>query len=224
MNVLIIEDERGLAEEVVTYLSGAHYLCETAFTGQEASEKISVNLYDFILLDLGLPDYEGLDLLQEAKKQHHEAAIIIITARGAVEDRIKGLDLGADDYLPKPFALPELLSRMNAIARRKFGVNTNILVAGLFQIDMSARTITCEEQVVNLTKKEYDLLLYLLINKNKVLTRMQLYEHIWGNELNDDYDSNFIDVHMKNLRKKLSQYASVDWLETVRGVGYRTNL
>lgn len=224
MNVLIIEDEKSLAEEVVIYLSSAHYLCETAFTGREASEKISVNLYDFVLLDLGLPDYEGLDLLKEAKKQNHEAAFIIITARGALEDKIKGLDLGADDYLPKPFALPELLSRMNAIARRKFGVSTNTLSAGRFQIDMFARTVSCEGQAVSLTKKEFDLLLYLAINKNKVMTRMQLYEHIWGNELDDNYDSNFIDVHMKNLRKKLSQHAAVDWLETVRGVGYRTNL
>lgn len=223
MNVLIVEDERSLAREIKSFLSREHFLCDTAFTGREASEKIAVNLYDFVLLDLGLPDYEGLDLINEAKKQNHQAVFIIITARGALEDKIKGLDLGADDYLAKPFALPELASRMNAIARRKFGVNTNIVDIGDFKVDILGRKVSCRQKEVILTKKEYDLLQYLALNKNKVLARTQLYEHIWGNELDDDYDSNFIDVHMKNLRKKLTFHAPVDWLETIRGVGYRIN-
>ncbi len=223
MNVLIIEDQKSLAREIQSYLSREHYLCDLAFTGKEASEKIAVNLYDFVLLDLGLPDYEGLDLIGEAKKMNHQAAFIIITARGALEDKIKGLDLGADDYLAKPFALPELSSRMNAIARRKFGVNTNIVQIGEFKLDILGRKVTCGDKDVILTKKEYDLLHYLSLNKNKVLARTQLYEHIWGNELDDNYDSNFIDVHMKNLRKKLTFHAPVNWLETIRGVGYRIN-
>ena len=223
MNILIVEDEEKLAAEMVSYLSREHFLCETAKTGAEASEKIAVNLYDFVLLDLGLPDYEGLDLLKEAKTLENPPAIIIITARGAVEDKIKGLDLGADDYLAKPFSLAELNSRILAVARRKFNFNNKDIEIGEFLIKIDAREVWHKQNKVELTKKEFDLLLYLLLNKNKTLTRVQLYEHIWGNMLDDQYDSNFIDVHIKNLRKKLTAFAPVDWIKTTRGVGYRVN-
>ncbi|HSV75881.1 MAG TPA: response regulator transcription factor [Bacteroidales bacterium] len=221
MNVLIVEDEVNLAHEIASFLRKEHFLVEIATTGTEASEKIAVNLYDFVLLDLGLPDYEGLDLLGEARKSGHEAAFIIITARGEVEEKIKGLDLGADDYIAKPFSLHELSARMNAIARRKFGLNSSNVALGEFTLDISARKVWHNNQAVDLTKKQFDLLHYLSINKNKALSRIQLYEHIWGNLLGDEYDSNFIDVHIKNLRKKLAEHAPVDWLETVRGIGYR---
>ncbi|HNY15585.1 MAG TPA: response regulator transcription factor [Bacteroidales bacterium] len=221
MNILIVEDEKSLAREIAEFLKSENFLCDTANTGVEASEKISVNLYDFILLDLGLPDYNGLDLLREAKKMNTEASFIIITARGAVEDKVTGLDLGADDYLAKPFALIELLSRINAVARRKFNVGTNEIVLGEFTLQIQTRKLICNEKEVDLTRKEYDLLQYLVLNSGKVLTRHQLYEHIWGNILDDQYDSNFIDVHIKNLRKKLNLHAPSPWLETVRGVGYR---
>jgi len=224
MNVLIVEDEKALAQEIASFLKNQHYLVEIATTGLDASEKIAVNLYDFILLDIGLPDYDGLDLLREAREINHEAAFIIITARGEVEDKIKGLDLGADDYIAKPFSLPELKSRMTAIARRKFGQNTNTIAFGEFILDPLSRKVTCADQEVELTKKQFDLLYYLVLNKNRALTRIQLYEHIWGNLLGDEYDSNFIDVHIKNLRKKLSEYAPAIWLETVRGIGYRANI
>lgn len=223
MNVLIVEDEKSLAIEVAAFLEKEYYLVEMAHTGLEASEKIAVNLYDFILLDLGLPDYDGLDLLREAREINHEAAFIIITARGEVGDRIKGLDLGADDYIAKPFSLLELNSRMAAIARRKFGQRTSNITFGEFSLDPLSRKVMCHEREVELTKKQFDLLHYLVLNKNRALTRIQLYEHIWGNMLGDEYDSNFIDVHIKNLRKKLAEYAPVHWLETVRGVGYRAN-
>ncbi|HSI89727.1 MAG TPA: response regulator transcription factor [Adhaeribacter sp.] len=223
MNVLIVEDEKSLSREVETFLKKEHFLCDTAFTGREASEKIAVNLYDFVLLDLGLPDYDGFKLLQEARAAGNEASFIILTAREAVQDKVKGLNLGADDYLAKPFSLLELLSRMNAINRRKFGVKSTELALGEFAVSLENRTITHQGNPISLTKKEFDLLTYLLLNKNRVLTRLQLTEHIWGNVLEDDYDSNYIDVHVKNLRKKLGQYAPVDWLETVRGIGYRIN-
>ncbi len=221
MNALIVEDEKSLANEIASYLKNEKMICDVAHTGMEASEMIAVNQYDFILLDLGLPDYEGLDLIKEAKKAGSQAAIIVITARGAVEDKVKGLDLGADDYLAKPFALIELYSRIQAVARRKFQVNTSDVTIGDFAIDINARKVTCNNSEVDITRKQYDLLQYLVLNKNKVLTRIQLYEHIWGNMLDDQYDSNFIDVHIKNLRKKLNEYASTDWLVTVRGVGYK---
>jgi DNA-binding response OmpR family regulator len=224
MNVLIVEDEKSLAAEIATFLSGEGLLCEMAYTGDDASEKIAVNLYDFVLLDLGLPDYNGLDLITEAKKRESNAAFIIITARGAVEDKVSGLDLGADDYLAKPFALIELLSRIQAVARRKFNIPGQNLTIGEFTLDLQSRKVLCKGEEVIITKKEYDLLQYLLINRNKVLTRNQLFEHIWGNILDDQYDSNFIDVHIKNLRKKLNEHALTPWLETVRGIGYRISL
>jgi len=221
MNVLIVEDEHSLANEIASFLKSENFLCDLAFTGREASEKIAVNLYDFILLDLGLPDYNGLDLIKEARKSGSEASFLIITARGAVEDKVKGLDLGADDYLAKPFALVELLSRINAVARRKFSIKSRDVELGEFVMEIQSRRLTCRGNVVDLTKKEFDLLLYLVLNLDKVLTRQQLYEHIWGNILDDQYDSNFIDVHIKNLRRKLNNHAPSPWLETVRGVGYK---
>lgn len=223
MNVLIVEDEKSLAREIEAFLRSENFLCDTAYTGMDASEKIAVNLYDFILLDIGLPDYNGLDLIKEARKSGSEAAFIIITARGAVEDKVKGLNLGADDYLAKPFALVELLSRINAVARRKFGITSQDIYLGEFVIQVQSRKVFCNGKEVDLTRREYDLLQYLVLNRNKVLTRHQLYEHIWGNILDDQYDSNFIDVHIKNLRKKLNIYAPTPWLETVRGVGYRVS-
>lgn len=221
MNTLIVEDEKELAQEIAEYLRKERFICDVVHTGMEASEMIAVNQYDFLLLDLGLPDYDGLDLVTEAQKEGSEAAIIIITARGAVEDKVKGLNLGADDYLSKPFALVELLSRMQAVARRKFKMETNTIVFGGFEMDVNARVVKFNEVVVDVTRKQFDLLQYLVMNRNRALSRIQLYEHIWGNILDDQYDSNFIDVHIKNLRKKLNEYGPVDWLETVRGVGYK---
>ena len=223
MNVLIVEDEKSLAGEIAAFLKSENFLCDLAYNGMDASEKIAINLYDFVLLDLGLPDYNGLDLINEARRSGSEASFIIITARGAVEDKVKGLNIGADDYLAKPFALIELLSRINAVARRKFKITGQEIPLGVFLMQTEARKLFCQGNEVELTKKEYDLLLYLVLNKNKVLTRQQLYEHIWGNILDDQYDSNFIDVHIKNLRKKLNAHAATPWLETVRGVGYRVS-
>jgi DNA-binding response OmpR family regulator len=221
MNVLIVEDEKSLATEIAEFLKSENILCDLAFTGTEASEKIAINLYDFVLLDLGLPDYDGLDLIKEARKTNSEASFIIITARGEVEDKVRGLNLGADDYLAKPFALIELLSRINAVARRKFNLVNPDVVLDDFIMQVQSRKLICKGNEVDLTKKEYDLLQYLVLNRGRVLTRQQLYEHIWGNILDDQYDSNFIDVHIKNLRKKLNAHAPSPWLETVRGVGYR---
>ncbi len=224
MKVLIVEDEKSLAGEMTAFLKSEGYICEVAHTGKEASEKVFVNPYDFMLLDLSLPDYEGLDLLKEAKEANQEAAVIILTARGSTNDKVKGLDMGADDYLAKPFSLLELSSRMQAIIRRKHGIKKSVTDIHDFQIDLTNRTVSCKNQMIGLTKKEFDILQYLVINKNRVVTRMQLTEHIWESGLEVDYDSNYVDVHIKNLRKKLSQHANVDWLETVRGIGYRINL
>src|ERR1700712_4315984 len=225
MNVLIIEDEKALAEELEIFLNNYNYVCEVCLNGTSGSEKIAVNLYDFILIDLGLPDYDGLVLHKEAKKNNPEAICIILTARAEVYDRVRGLDLGADDYLPKPFSLLELQSRMQAIIRRKFGLKQSVVELGDFLINLTDRVITHKEETVSaITKKEFDLIAYLILHKNRTLTRTQLSEHIWGSIINDDYDSNYIDAHIKNIRKKLNMHAPPDWLETVRGLGYKIKI
>ncbi len=224
MKTLIIEDERTLAREMKTFLEKAFYLCDTAYTAADAKKLMVDNEYDFILLDLGLPDKDGLDLLNETKKMCPDASYIIITARGDLEDRIKGLDLGADDYLPKPFSLLELQSRMHAISRRKSGNNDPVMEIGDFTVDLNKRIVACEEKEIELSRKEFDLLSYMILHKNRPLTRLQLSEHIWGNFSDDDYDSNFIDVHIKNIRKKMSAHAPVDWLQTLRGIGYKLKI
>ncbi|WP_395809430.1 response regulator transcription factor [Daejeonella sp.] len=221
MKVLLIEDEKTLAYEVEAFLKKAFYICDMAHTAGKGLEMLGVNPYDFVLLDLGLPDLDGLKVLQEAKKLNPDAAYIILTARGNIEDRIVGLDLGADDYLPKPFSLLELQSRMQAISRRKFNLNTHEILLGEFVVDLQKRMVSHQMNEIDLTRKEFDLLSYLLLHKNRVLTRMQLSEHIWGTFADDDYDSNYIDVHIKNIRKKLGAFGQVEWLETVRGVGYK---
>src|SRR5471030_3165464 len=155
MNVLIIEDEKALAQELEIFLTNYNYKCEICYNGRSASERVAVKLYDFILIDLGLPDYDGLDLLKEAKKTNTEAACIILTARAEVYDRIKGLDLGADDYLPKPFSLLELHSRMQAITHRKFGQQHQFVNLGDFVINLTDRTISYKTVLINsITKKE----------------------------------------------------------------------
>lgn len=221
MKVLIIEDERSMALEMEAFLKKAYYLCDLAHTAKQGGQMIGDNQYDFILIDLGLPDKDGLLVLQEARKNCPDASFIILTARGNLEDRIKGLDLGADDYLPKPFSLLELQSRMQAISRRKSGLNNPLIELGEFNIDLNRRSVLYKEKEIELSRKEFDLLSYMLLHKNRPLTRMQLSEHIWGNFSDDDYDSNYIDVHIKNIRKKLVAFAPVEWLQTIRGVGYK---
>jgi DNA-binding response OmpR family regulator len=221
MRLLIIEDEKGLAKEIKHFLEKEHYHCDLAFTGREASDLIGTNPYDFILLDIGLPDRNGLELIAEIHKNNTEAYIIIITARGELTDKVSGFNLGADDYLPKPFSLIELHLRIQAITRRKFGHHQNLIQFGNFVVDTTSRTLKHEKTFIDLTKKEYDLLSYLVMNKNRVLDRMQLTEHIWGEFFEDDFDSNYIDVHIKNIRKKMQKYDDTLWIKTLRGVGYK---
>ncbi|RYY62981.1 MAG: response regulator transcription factor [Chitinophagaceae bacterium] len=221
MRILIIEDQRSMALEMEDFLKGSGYLCDLAFTARQGENLMESNAYDFILLDLGLPDKDGLQVLEQAKKTCPDASYIILTARGKLEDRIRGLDLGADDYLPKPFSLLELQSRMQAISRRKSGLKDAVVTLGDFSINLNLRTAMFGSTEVDLSKKEFDLLSYLLLHRNRPLTRLQLGEHIWGSFSDDNYDSNYIDVHIKNIRKKLTVFAPVDWLQTIRGVGYK---
>jgi len=225
MNVLIVEDEKGLALEIDEFLSNEGFTNEHARTCKSAEEKIFINNYDFILLDLGLPDGNGFDLLKLLKSlKDREDAVIILTARGAVDDRVHGLEQGADDYLAKPFSLNELLARMHAITRRKHKMESNDALIKDFRINIQNRTVHYNQERINLTKKEFEIFNYLVLNKNRVISRTNLTEHVWGDILEINADSNFVDVHVKNLRKKLSQFAPTDWFETVRSIGYRINI
>ncbi|KAA8486757.1 DNA-binding response OmpR family regulator [Arcticibacter tournemirensis] len=225
MNVLIIEDERTLALEIAEFLAKEGYLTEHAWKKASAEEKIFVNNYDFILLDLGLPDGNGFELLKQLRNlPDRDDAVIILTARDAINDRVNGLEEGADDYLPKPFALSELLARMHAITRRKHRLGKNKINLHEFVLDIENRTLSFNDQRIALTNKEFEILYYLTLNKNRVIPRTSLTEHVWGDILEINSDSNFINVHIKNLRKKLLPYSTVEWLETVRSVGYRINL
>lgn len=221
MRILLVEDERPLAKEISDFLQSEHHVVDVVSSKKMASENLAVNSYDFALVDLGLPDGDGLDLLQDVSRYQKDASVIILTARTEVGDKILGLDSGADDYLSKPFSLLELKARMQAILRRKSGWRKDVIQLGGFEIHLNEPLVAYEGQEIKLTKKEYILLQFMLINKNRVLNRFQLAEHLWGDQLDDEYQSNYIDVHVKNIRKKLSAFGPVEWLETVRGLGYK---
>lgn len=224
MNILIVEDEKTLALEMAEFLGKEGYTIEHAWKKSSAEEKIFVNSYDFILLDLGLPGGDGFELLNQLKQiPGREDAVIILTARGDVDDRIKGLEAGADDYLPKPFSLTELLARMHAIIRRKHKLEMNEVKVHQFVLDIKNHRLSFDGQKVNLTNKEFEIFNYLVLNKNRVISRVNLTEHVWGDILEVNSDSNFVDVHVKNLRKKLTACTAIDWFETVRSIGYRIN-
>ena len=223
MNILVVEDNRELALEIINYLTDIGYICKIAGNCEDALEEINSNDYDIMLLDLGLPDGNGFDILKSVRKTQSKMAVIVITARGELDDRINGLQLGADDYLTKPFALTELGARLFAIIRRIHGFTANVLEMHGFSLQLQDYKVSYGTIPINLTKKEFDIFQYLVLNKNRVITRLQLTEHIWGDILEVNSDSNFIDVHVRNLRKKLDKHTSIEWFETVRNVGYRIN-
>ncbi|MBF4514726.1 response regulator transcription factor [Flavobacterium sp. ANB] len=223
MNILIVEDNKELAVEVYDFLCNVGYICKIANTCADAFEEINSNDYDAMLLDLGLPDGDGFEVLKTVRKTKSKIAVIVLTARGELDDRINGLHLGADDYLTKPFALTELSARLFAVIRRIHGFTLNNLEVHGFLLQLQDYKVSYNGTPINLTKKEFDIFQYLVLNKNRVITRLQLTEHIWGDILEVNSDSNFIDVHVRNLRKKLDKHTAIDWLETVRNVGYRIN-
>ena len=221
MKILIIEDETELSKSIAEYLSGGSYLCEFATTFAEAMNKIEMFQYDCIVLDIMLPDGNGLTILEELKRQNKQDGVIIISAKNALEDKIEGLQLGADDYLTKPFHLSELMARIYSIIRRKQFNNSNIIIQNKLQIDLLAKTVTINNQNIDLTKKEFDLLLYFIGNKNKVISKSTLAEHLSG-DLADMLDSHdFVYAHVKNLKKKLYDADCEHYLKTVYGTGYK---
>ena len=221
MKILIIEDKAALAKSISDYLSEENYICEFAETFAMALEKVENYSYDCILLDLMLPDGSGMDILEMLKKQGKEEGLIIISAKDALDDKIKALQIGADDYLTKPFHLQELAARIFSIIRRKQFGNNNIIQQNELYIDLLAKTILINENPITLTKKEFDLLIYFIGNKNKVISKSTLAEHLSGDfaDMLDNHD--FIYAHIKNLKKKLSEGGCGNYLKTVYGTGYR---
>lgn len=224
MKILIIEDEQDLADSIAEYLSEESYLCEFATTYHQASDKIRTYHYDCILLDIMLPDGNGMKILEELKQQGKQDGVIILSAKDALDDKIKGLQIGADDYLTKPFHLAELAARIYSVIRRKQFGNTNVVQQNELEIDLLAKTVSVNRQAVFLTKKEFDLLLYFIGNKNRVIPKSTLAEHLSGDfaDMLDNHD--FVYAHIKNLKKKLSDAGCDNYLKTIYGTGYKWEL
>jgi DNA-binding response OmpR family regulator len=221
MKVLIIEDEKALSELIATYLNSEQYVCEIACDFSTAMKKIIHYDYACIILDINLPGGSGLDILKELKANKKAEGILIISARNSLDDRLTGLNSGADDYLIKPFHLPELAARVSAIIRRKSFEGNNILKFEELQLDVSSKTAYVNGRMLDLTRKEYDLLLYFISNKNKVISKGAIAEHLWGDNMDmaDSYD--FIYSHIKNLRKKLITGGAKDYVKSAYGMGYK---
>ena len=220
MKILVIEDESTLRETIISYLEGEGFLCEHAASVELGSEKVCLYEYDCILVDIGLPDGSGLSLIKELKKIHPETGIIIISAKNSIEDKISGLDLGADDYLTKPFHLPELNSRLKSLLRRrKFEGKQAILIENI-TIFPENRQVYVDKELLQLTKSEFDLLLFFTSNRGRVLSKESIAEHLWGDfaDAADSFD--FVYSHLKNLRRKLAEKAGKDHFQNVYGTGY----
>ena len=221
MKILIVEDEKELVDDLNEFLDDQGYIIEVAPTTSVAREKIFVYQYDILILDLGLPDGSGLDVLKYVKKHKPQTGIIILTARDSLDDKISGLDLGADDYMTKPFLLSELNARIKSIHRRRNFDGNSTIIFNEIEIDTDKMRVSINDQNLTLTRKEYELILYFVINKNKVLTKESIIEHLWGDH-SDMFDSlDFIYTHIKNLRKKMQDMGGADYLKSVYGIGYK---
>jgi len=221
MKILIVEDEHELAADIVQYLSGEQYLCEVARDYESAIERIDLYDYDCILLDLMLPGGSGLQILQHLKDRQKQDGVIIISAKNSIEDKVKGLQIGADDYLAKPFHLSELSARIFSVMRRKQFDNSNIIEQNELKIDLISKSVFVHGTPVLLTKKEFDLLLLFIGNRNKVISKTAVAEHLSGDlaDMMDNHD--FVYAHMKNLKKKLSEANYGNYLTTIYGTGYK---
>lgn len=221
MKFLIIEDEEGLRKSIDQYLTAEGNVCDHASNYEQGYQKLSIYDYDCILLDLTLPDGEGLQLLKHLKKINKADGVLIISARNSLDQKIEGLSLGADDYLIKPFHLSELYARILAIVRRRNFNGNSIVHFHEIEIDTTAKETKVNGKPVYLTRKEFDLLLYFVVNKNKVISKAAAVEHIWGDDADMADSFDFIYTHIKNVRKKITDAGSKDYFQSVYGVGYK---
>jgi DNA-binding response OmpR family regulator len=221
LKILIIEDETGLRESIEEYFTGDGDICETADSYQSALAKINLYRYDCILLDITLPGGNGIDLLKTLKEKNYPDGVLIISAKNSLDDRLDGLNLGADDYLVKPFHLSELKARVSAIIRRKTFGGSNQLVFNEITIDLLAKEVRVGRSAIKFTRKEYALLLYFIANKGKVVSKNAIAEHLWGDgiDMADNFD--FIYSHIKNIRKKLVEAGCSDYIQAAYGMGYK---
>lgn len=221
MKLLIVEDNFQLADDLARFLTENGFIVETADSISKAKDKISVYEYDLVILDLGLPDGSGLDLIPEFKKLNRDPGILIVTAKNSVEDKVMGLELGADDFITKPFHKAELNARIRSIIRRKSFKGNSTLQINQIKIDLDSREAFVDDQQVELTRKEYDLLLYFMYNKGRVLTKENIAEHLWGDHIDQADNFDFIYNHIKNLRKKLQSRGADNNIRSVYGMGYK---
>jgi len=221
MKILIIEDEPDLLESITQSLEKESFLVEKAMDFDAALDKLLVYEYDCILLDIGLPDGSGLDLLKELKKENRKGSVIIISAKDSLDDKLSGLDLGADDYLVKPFHLAELNARVRSVLRRKEFDGQNILELKNVSIDFTSRTVLINKESLPLNRKEFDILSYFVANKNRLVNKTSLAEHVWGDQIDEADNFEFIYSQIKNLRKKLKDHNAQIEIQAVYGVGYK---
>lgn len=221
MKVLVVEDEQGLAEGITDYMVKEGYVCETAATFREADEKIHLYNYDCVIVDLTLPDGNGFGLIQTLKRLATTTGVIIISARNALEDKIKGLEIGSDDYLTKPFHLSELNARVKSLLRRRqFGGHTEIRFREI-SVSPNSRKVFVNDHPATLSRKEYDLLLYFLSNTDVALTKASIAEHLWGDNIDSADSFDMVYSHIKNLRRKLLEKGAADYVQSIYGIGYK---
>jgi DNA-binding response OmpR family regulator len=221
LKILIIEDEKGLRESIEEYFTEAGNICEMAEDYDAALTKINLYRYDCILLDITLPGGNGINILKNLKDNDQSDGVLIISAKNSLDDRLQGLDLGADDYLVKPFHLSELKSRVTAIIRRKSFNGSNMLLFNEIRIDLLSKEVKVGKRQLKLTPKEYALLLYFIANKGKMVSKNAIAEHLWGDGVDIADDYNFIYSHIKNLRKKLMESGCKDYIQAAYGMGYK---
>lgn len=224
MKILIVEDEPAMNQSMVDYLSTMNYTCESVSSYQEALEKVELFDYDCIVLDIMLPGGSGLNLIKVLKQDRKTDGVIVISAKGALEDKLVGLQLGADDYLTKPFHLSELSVRIAAIIRRRQFNGQSLIHAGDITVNIEAKQVTVNDKVLELTQKEFQILLFFLANRNRVLSKNAIALHLLGDEMDmaDNYD--FLYTHIKNLRRKIIVAGGADVIKSVYGVGYKLQL
>jgi DNA-binding response OmpR family regulator len=220
MKILVVDDEPVLLEQLRETLTSQKYDVDTADDGESALDKLFDNLYDLIILDIMLPKVDGLSVLREIRKAKVKTPVLMLTAKGSVEDKIKGLDYGADDYLAKPFAMAELMARIRSLLRRASDHRDPLLTISDVSLNTKTRQITKKDKTVELTPKEFSILEFLLYNKNRAVSRFTLAEHVWGDEFDPFTMSNFIDVHVKNLRRKIGDTDKKKIIRTIRGIGF----
>ena len=221
MKVLVIEDEPEMRDNIAHSLKQENYIVETALDYFSAKEKLSIYQYECILLDIGLPGGNGLQLLEELKKESKDSGIIIVSAKGSIEDRVSGLNLGADDYLPKPFHMAELHARIKSLIRRKTLGGSTIIEINNLRIHTEERTLKIQDVDIPLNRKEFDTLLYLATNKNRLVNKSALAEHVWGDYIDEVNSFDFIYSQIKNLRKKLKDGNAQVEINAIYGIGYK---